>query len=371
VTRRCRAANAHNTQPWLFELGTDRIDLFADISRSMGTMDPLRREMVVSLGCALENLALAARANGLEPTIELLPVPADETHVARVELSPGPQEPSVLYLAIPDRHTDRAAYDTARPVEASTLEELAGLNDEPDVSIVWITDPGPMRSFGELTVRATEAIVADPEQAADDYAWYRFDWDEIQAMKDGITFDASGATPMMRSLVKLIPTPSIETSGDGWVTVTRDRHVATAAAFGFVTASDRGDDRQRLLAGRLYQRLHLSLTSRGAVDAAPRAERGAGGQRALRGARAGVHERARSDGARPPGRPSVPHRVPDRRDHAQPTATGGTGPGAVERRGATMNAIRRNWMAGLVAVLAVLYTLRAVLVGMLREDEMR
>jgi hypothetical protein len=30
-----------------------------------------------------------------------------------------------------------------------------------------------------------------------------------------------------------------------------------------VTASDRGDDRQRLLAGRLYQRLHLSATSRG------------------------------------------------------------------------------------------------------------
>jgi hypothetical protein len=257
------AANAHNTQPWVFELGTDRIDLFADTSRSMGTMDPLRREMVVSLRCALENLALAALANGREATIELLPDPADETHVARVELSPPPQEPSALYLAIPDRHTDRAAYDTARPVEASTLEEFAGLNDEPDVSVVWITDPGSMRSFGELTVRATEAIVADPEQAADDYAWYRFDWDEIQAKKDGITFDASGATPLIRSLVKLIPTPSIETSGDGWITVTRDRHVATAAAFGLVTASDRGDDRQRLLAGRLYQRLHLSATSRG------------------------------------------------------------------------------------------------------------
>jgi hypothetical protein len=257
------AANAHNTQPWVFELGTDRIDLFADTSRSMGTMDPLRREMVVSLGCALENLALAARANGLEPAIELLPDPADETHVARVDLSPGPREPSTMYLAIPDRHTDRAAYDTARPGDASTLEELGGLNDEADVSVVWITDPGSMRSFGELTVRATEAIVADPEQAADDYAWYRFDWDEIQAKKDGITFDASGATPLMRSFVKLIPTPSIETSGDGWVTVTRDRHVATAAAFGFVTAFDRGDDRQRLLAGRLYQRLHLSATSRG------------------------------------------------------------------------------------------------------------
>jgi len=56
------AANAHDTQPWLFALGTDRIDLFADLSRNIGAMDPLRREMYLSLGCALENLTLAARA---------------------------------------------------------------------------------------------------------------------------------------------------------------------------------------------------------------------------------------------------------------------------------------------------------------------
>src|SRR5476651_319598 len=38
------AANAHNTQPWHFKVATDRIDLFADTSRSIGTMDPLDRE---------------------------------------------------------------------------------------------------------------------------------------------------------------------------------------------------------------------------------------------------------------------------------------------------------------------------------------
>jgi hypothetical protein len=100
------AANAYNTQPWLFELGTDRINLFADTSRSMGTMGPLRREMVFSLGCAVENLTLAAQANGLKPSITLLPDPADETHVARVNLSPGSHEVTDQYLAIANRHTD-------------------------------------------------------------------------------------------------------------------------------------------------------------------------------------------------------------------------------------------------------------------------
>ena len=38
------AANAHNTQPWLFEVSEARIDLFADRSRDIGAVDPLLRE---------------------------------------------------------------------------------------------------------------------------------------------------------------------------------------------------------------------------------------------------------------------------------------------------------------------------------------
>jgi hypothetical protein len=58
------AASAHNTQPWLFRVGRDHIDLCADLQRSTGSMDPLRREMHVSLGCAVENVVLAGPPNG-------------------------------------------------------------------------------------------------------------------------------------------------------------------------------------------------------------------------------------------------------------------------------------------------------------------
>ena len=82
------AASAHNAQPWHFAVAPDRIDLFADPSRTLGSMDPLLREMDVSLGCALENLVLAGPPNGLGPTVHLLPDPGDPTHVARVDLAP-------------------------------------------------------------------------------------------------------------------------------------------------------------------------------------------------------------------------------------------------------------------------------------------
>src|SRR5207248_412721 len=39
------AASPHNTQPWRFRLTDDTIDVFADLSRSLGAMDSLHREM--------------------------------------------------------------------------------------------------------------------------------------------------------------------------------------------------------------------------------------------------------------------------------------------------------------------------------------
>src|ERR1019366_7402547 len=91
---------------------------------SIGTMDPLGREMHISLGCALENLALAGPASGRAPRVRLLPDPVDHTHLARVDLVPTRQLASALFAAIPIRHTNRSAYDTGRPITQRQLDAL-------------------------------------------------------------------------------------------------------------------------------------------------------------------------------------------------------------------------------------------------------
>src|ERR1700722_9003813 len=65
------AANAHDTQPWRFQIGSDRIDVYADTERHLGAMDPFRREMHLSLGCALENAVLIARSMGYAANVEI------------------------------------------------------------------------------------------------------------------------------------------------------------------------------------------------------------------------------------------------------------------------------------------------------------
>lgn len=256
------AANAHNAQPWLFTVTRRRIDVFADHTRSLGAVDPLLREMDISLGCALENLALAAPPHGFAATVSLLPDPGDTTHVARVDLVTEQRPTSPLFGAVETRHTDRGAYDTSRPVTQQELDELSALLDDPGTDLVWFTGDARRQSFSDLTTRATQAFIADPQQATDDAAWYRSSWRQTQDRKDGITIDPSGKSPLVRALAKMIPVSRAQNNA-GWLSGTRDPQLPTAGAFGALVVSDPLDVAQRLRVGRIWQRLHLSATVAG------------------------------------------------------------------------------------------------------------
>lgn len=67
------AAGPHNTQPWLFKVTDSSIELYIDPQRNVGALDPYLREEHIGMGWALENLVLAAPANGYAATVKLEP----------------------------------------------------------------------------------------------------------------------------------------------------------------------------------------------------------------------------------------------------------------------------------------------------------
>ena len=238
-----------------------RIEVHDDTSRGLGTVDPYRREIHLSAGCAIENIVLAATAAGFVPTVTLAPS-GHPTLLASVDLTAGTGTVSPLYQAIPRRHTDRGAYQSGRSLPASIPAGMDALADQPDVRVHWLLTTTQRAAFSALTIAATEAFIADPHQSADDYAWYRGTWQQVQAHRDGVTIDASGLSPLMRSLGKLIPA-SRTTNDTYWLSGTRDRQLPTASGFAILLVRDATDIAQRLDAGRLYQRLHLWATTQG------------------------------------------------------------------------------------------------------------
>ncbi|QFU90562.1 hypothetical protein [Amycolatopsis sp. YIM 10] len=257
------AANARNVQPWKFRITDAGIDVFADPERVQGALDPYDRELEVSLGCAIENLVLAARANGYHADVRA-PAEGGDGQAVSVLLRPGTREVSELYQAIPHRHTNRGPF-TRRPLSADLLREIGGIG-RPDLAaaeVKWFTTPAERAWIGAELIAATEAIIADEAQSRAGHRWVRGSRREIERNGDGMTVLSQGMHPLVAAVGSLLPAPSRRTADRFWLRNTKNVHVATAAAFAVLSVPDARSLADRIDGGRLLQRIHLLCTARG------------------------------------------------------------------------------------------------------------
>jgi hypothetical protein len=263
------AANPHNTQPWIFRLSDDAIDVFADRARNLGAFDPFRREMHLGLGAALENLALASRALGMVPDVRpvdgTLALSPDDAPVfaAQITLAPTAASRDALFNAIPMRQTNRGPYRADQSLGRERLQRLAQVTANSDVRVAFIDDAQARAELGAIIVEATDRIAGDPQMSADSARWFRTGRRDIDTYRDGVTVDTSGISPAMAAVSKLLPDLDARSADRYWLAMTRDTHVATAPVLGVILVRDRLDMRSAIDAGRTWQRLHLAATAQG------------------------------------------------------------------------------------------------------------
>ncbi|GLS28441.1 Acg family FMN-binding oxidoreductase [Neomesorhizobium albiziae] len=261
------ASNAHNSQPWRFRLAGDTITISADAERHIGSFDPFRREMHLSIGCALENLHQAAHAQGLEVRMELPPgmmalgaLPASPAAIVR--LGKGKQDETELFRAIPHRHTHRGRYCLDRHVPDELLAEFyAAVPENPSIRL-FLFAGSDKEGLANLIVSATKAIVEDRQMSRDNARWFRFAQDAVEQKRDGLTLDANVTAPLQNFAAKIFP-PSPESADRHWLQDTEKIQLGTAPLLGMIAVRDLYDRPTALQAGRLWQRLHLLLTARG------------------------------------------------------------------------------------------------------------
>ena len=265
------AASPHNTQPWLFKVSDSAIELHIDPRRNVGALDPYLREEHIGMGCALENLLLAAPANGYAATATLVPgklarIPADPKPrlVARVELSLGKGEESELYRAIPLRHTNRAPYDTQRGIPADFVDALRRLpTDDADTRLFLFTGEAERKKIVAASSVANTELYSDAAVQAGSEPWVRLKWSEVQQYRDGLTIDAFGLPPIATGVAKMM-TPRML----AWAASRSEKNgyanlMLSAPLIGMIAVQDRYDQEQCLHAGRIWQRAHLLATARG------------------------------------------------------------------------------------------------------------
>ena len=98
------APSSHNTQPWLFHVRGNDLELYADRTRSCHIVDPDGRELIMSCGCALFHLRSAMAHFGYFGGVTVLPDSNDPDLLARVCLGiqeeNSPEESILFYMKI-------------------------------------------------------------------------------------------------------------------------------------------------------------------------------------------------------------------------------------------------------------------------------
>jgi hypothetical protein len=167
-----RAPSVFNTQPWHWRVVGDTMELRADRSRRLGTIDPDGRLLVLSCGAALHHARVVLAAAGLEAAVDRMPDEADPDLLARVSVvgtaAPQPQGRR-LAAAIERRRTDRRTFG-----ERTVPEDLLrGLRTavEAEGAYLHVVRRDQMPMLATSTARAADAELDDPAYRAELHRW--------------------------------------------------------------------------------------------------------------------------------------------------------------------------------------------------------
>jgi hypothetical protein len=252
------AANSHNTQPWRFALDGGTIVIQPDLARRTPAVDPDDHHLWVSLGCAAENLVLAAAAFGRRAEIEF----DARTSLLRVFLEPMAPVRSPLFEAIPRRQCTRAEYD-GQPLPAAELRALGSTASGPGVQALLLVDRSRIDAVTDFVIQGNTAQMREAAFVRELMQWIRFGEREALDARDGLFARSSGNPALPRWLGSMMFRWFFTEKAEN------DRYArqmrSSAGVMVFVGRSAR--PAHWVEVGRAYQRFALLATSLGIRNA--------------------------------------------------------------------------------------------------------
>ena len=159
-----------------------------DLTRRCPAVDPDDHHLFVAPGCAAENLAQAALANGLQATIRFDPEGAGSM---RVSLEPTRAMPSVSCQAIGRGQCTRGDYG-GRHAYPQDLRLLAEAAAGPVAQAIFLTKRPDRERVLEHVVAANTKHLQDHAFVIELKAWNRFSEGEAERSGDGLYAGPSG-----------------------------------------------------------------------------------------------------------------------------------------------------------------------------------
>ncbi|MDD1757450.1 MAG: hypothetical protein LUQ22_01785 [Methanotrichaceae archaeon] len=239
------APSSHNTQSWRFKVNDSEIKVFADKNRWLSVADADQRELYISVGCALENLLVAAEHFGYGFNVTYFPENGDA--VALVKFNPDSssshQDPR-LFQSILTRHTNRMPYESKEDLEGALLM-LRNYSTEQGIQLYLTSDPRIKNTFRELVVDADQIQYSDVDYKSELGHW----------IGQGVMGPTGVNAIIDQMKVVLLDVGKDQTKKDADL-------VNSTPVLGFVISKE-NDRESQVRSGQTFERLWLEATALG------------------------------------------------------------------------------------------------------------
>jgi len=254
------APSGHNTQPWKFRIQQQMICICPDLSRRLPVVDPFDRELYISLGCAVENLVIAARHTGHAVSVEK--ISEDGTVPLKIGPADGTPDNEGLFDAIQKRQSTRRQYD-GKPIPEDDMERLASLPLEQGVTVLFVTDPKKTEAIISLVREGNHIQMQDRDFMRELVSWIRFNETEAGRFRDGLSSKAAGSLSIPRVVGKFFMRYLLNANTQS---KKDEKYIRSSSAL-MVLLSENNDRDSWIRTGRSFERLALCTTSLGIKNA--------------------------------------------------------------------------------------------------------
>jgi hypothetical protein len=254
------APSGHNSQPWLIKVvSPEEWILYADQSRRLPAVDPENRELLLSMGAFLENLSLAAGAQGFITDIRVTARSAQDTGIARITLRHGTARPYPL-PRIAQRSTVKMHYLDRELSSADVRYLTESLHGH---CFYFPKGSRHAQCIREGTVEAfrTQSMRDDAQREL--VHWIRLSSDHARQGMDGLTTESMGITGIGGLIVRNFMKPEdFLTQGNRQRGIDMTARTASEGAGWMVVTGYPGGIAGIIETGRRFQRMALLARER-------------------------------------------------------------------------------------------------------------
>ncbi|MCD4774379.1 MAG: hypothetical protein K8R41_13455 [Bacteroidales bacterium] len=193
-----KAPSGHNTQPWKFKIGNDRISILPDFTRALPVVDSDNHALYISLGCALENLIIAANQFDCE-TKTTIHNSGNETFI-QIDLYQSEEiKKTDLYNFIEKRQVTRNKYSTEK-IQKEFLRELFDDILDKCLQVKLFLSKTEIENLTPYIIEGSNLQFNNKAFVKELVSWFRFSEKEVLIEGDGLWSASMGLPNMGRCI---------------------------------------------------------------------------------------------------------------------------------------------------------------------------